>query len=315
MTEDALGGMIKGATDAITEVAKAEQAQQKTAQELIAAARAAGEYMGPHFRSAISEFGAMLGDQMTYWRFRNFNRLLLKIEALSGQARVHPEAIRQLSYADSIRLIEASSAEDEETVQDLWARLIANAIDVDSKTTIKKVYIDLLKSVAPAEAALLDLLWSGESPPRTIRTSLEARAFNESMNKLAEERWRRFDEEGRKVATQNLVRLRCVTLRPGRINLSGMLKPIEDRQFGTAGFCLVDAGKFEALLRHLTSTLEVSAGLADPQMRPQSQFAASPIPEMSLALTPLGHGLMNACRLRKEAASHAPEENKPARTD
>lgn len=239
---DEPSGKVKNVSEAISDLAKAEQERQKTTQELIRAARAAGAYFGPHFDGAISEFGKMIGDIIGHWRFLNLNRILNKVEKRVKEGSVHPAALRQLGLIESLRLIEAASAEEEETVQELWARLIANALKSDGTTVIKKVYVDLLKSISPAEAMLLDLL---SFPFPEHLTTRDARPVYKRFEDAAAAGWRQLSIEDRKIATQNLVRLRCVTFKPPALELRDLLIPLQH----DTRRCTIDAHKFESLLR------------------------------------------------------------------
>jgi hypothetical protein len=292
----AIEQIIEHASETISDLAKAEQERQKTTRELIQTARAAGAYFGPHFQGALSEFGKMIGDSVAYWRFLNLNRILKKVERKTTEGGIHPDAFRQLGVGESIRLIEAASAEEEEVVQELWARLIANALQPDRKTAIRKVYVDLLTSLSSTEVLLLDLLSFPMPPQMTVR---DADPLYRKFDVAAESGWRQIAHDERRVAIQNLVRLRCVTFKPQQLHLRDLFTPIKY----DARQCTVDAHKFERLLRHLGELIDVASGLSEPDRHllpphpqtPSRSWMSSP-PELSMILTPLGKGLMFACR-------------------
>ena len=298
MSDDSnsIGQVIKYASETVSDFAKAEQERQKTTQELIRAARATGAYFGPHFEGALSEFGKMIGESIAYWRFSNLNRILQKVENKIAQGGVHPDALRHLGVGESLRLVEATSTEEDETVQELWARLIANALKPDGVTAIKKVYVDLLKSFSTAEVLLLDLL---SFPIRSHLTVRDAKLVYEKFESAAESGWRQRPVEERRVAIQNLVRLRCVTFKPQQLNVRDLFTPVRH----DARHCTIDAHKFERLVRHLGEVVEVASGLSEPSkaLLPAKQRSQLPgslphLPELNMVLTPLGRGLMYARR-------------------
>jgi hypothetical protein len=295
--------VIKEVAELGNELAQAEQERQRTAQALIGAARDAGAYLGPHFRNAVSEFAGLCGDQMAYWRFSNFNRLLNKVEAKIKDGKVPPHALRKLSFADSVRVIEAASAEEEDSVQELWARLIKNAVDPAGTTTVKKVYIELLKSLSPPEAAFLDLLSKGQLTKRL--TVKEAQTLYAEMHSVADQCWRLFDNDEQKVAIQNLTRLRCITFKPERLDARDLLVAMPSVGRSPGRQAAVDPFKFQRLLGQLVDMISMSAGIADPRYERvtpahrrsgEGKGRISAGPEMNFILTPLGRGLMHACR-------------------
>lgn len=293
--------LFKGASKALGDIAKAEQERQKTTQELIRAARDAGAYFGPHFRDAISEFGKLIGDTVGYWRFLNLNRILNNVQKRCEAGKIHPASFRQLSVGESLRFIEAASMEEEDTIQELWSRLIYNALNPDGTTAIRKVYVDLLKSISPSEALLLELLSFPIPKSLTVR---DAEPIYERFEALAGRGWRKLSIAERKAATQNLVRLRCVTFRAPNPRFRNLLAPVRhDRRQ-----CTVDAREFEELLRYIERLREIASGLFEPHgslyiehQHPSTGPYIKKPPELALMLTPLGEELMHACRSDKSA--------------
>jgi hypothetical protein len=309
MTEDPdMDSPIKAGRDVIVEVAKAEQEQQKTAQKAIDLVRDAGGYLGSVFRTAANEFGQLLGDQMKYWRFRNFVRIQKRVEEIVSDRGLSPEQFKQIPFGDSFRTLEAASLEEEESVQELWARLIANSIDPTQKVTIRKLYTDILRSLSPAETALLELLWHCQANA-AFKSREEVAAFNEEMNELAERKWRRFQSDERNAAVQNLIRLRCVTFRPQTLDLRNLfaVTPIEKHRI--AKWAVVDPTEFQKLINNIAELIFVAAGIKDygrsgsislsssGSSFPIMHFGTIEVPEMNFMLTSMGLDLMRACQL------------------
>jgi hypothetical protein len=75
MSDSSEGGDLKSiamaGAEVISDVAKAEQEQQKTYQIGLDLVRQAGGFMGGVFGPASRELGHLFSDQMKYWRFRN----------------------------------------------------------------------------------------------------------------------------------------------------------------------------------------------------------------------------------------------------
>jgi Abortive infection alpha len=67
----------------------------------------------------------------------------------------------------------SGSLEEDDAVQEMWARLMANAIDPDKRTKPEKVYVDLLKSISGREAILLDLVDQIEDKGHRFKNNAE----------------------------------------------------------------------------------------------------------------------------------------------
>jgi len=54
--------------------------------------------------------------------------------------------------------MEYASLEEDESLQDIWSRLLANSLDSDRNFELKIVYIDIIKSITPLEAKILKFI-------------------------------------------------------------------------------------------------------------------------------------------------------------
>ena len=63
------------------------------------------------FGPAVNEFGVMLGDEMRYWRFRNLNRILARVKAITRDRGLEVEGLSTLGFGDAYRTFEAASFE------------------------------------------------------------------------------------------------------------------------------------------------------------------------------------------------------------
>jgi hypothetical protein len=265
--------------------------------------------LGKIFGPASAEFGAMLGEQMRYWRFKNLSSILEKMNEIRGENSSANS--KQLPIGDAIRVIEAASYEEDETVQGLWAGLLLNATTLDSGVSAKKTYIDILKSLSSAEVLLLDLLWECDQV-RAFRSPTEVNEFNERMNAFAETAWRKLPLQEREVATQNLLRLRCIAFRPRSLDFGQLFAriPQQDQYSHLMNkWSAIDPDRFLKGLDQILSLIHAVAGI-------KNHVDSSPIPlawgpagfgysgpqitvrEMNYMLTSLGSDLMNACRVR-----------------
>jgi hypothetical protein len=297
-----LKAILKAGGEVISEVAKAEQEQQRTYQIGLDLVRRAGTFLGGVFGPASQELGQMFSDQMKFWRLKNAVRILEKAQSIVDERGLKPEQIRAMGFGEGVLLLEAASMEEQETVQDLWARLMANAVDPKSSIRVEKMYIDVLKSLSSREVIFLELLEMIEKERGAGLTINKLHEFQTKMSLVAEEKWRRFPTEERAMSIQNLMRLRCVTVRDSPISTFNLFEQVDEGSIGR--WSVVDARKLERLLDDISHQQRAASGATDVEVEDVRSVARGEptLPEGDCVLTPLGRGLLKAC---KEQAPNA----------
>lgn len=96
------------------------------------------------------EVGLMLGDKVRVYRVQNWVKTAQKTQRILRQARLSPNAVPPRLF---LPIMEACSVEDNETLQDMWAALLATA----SQRTddISPSFVETLKQLTPGEAKYL----------------------------------------------------------------------------------------------------------------------------------------------------------------
>lgn len=260
------------------------------------------------FGGALVTLGEMIDDRMKVWRFGNLVKLRDKVERIAAERDLPEDLFKALPFGDAMRTIDAASQEDEDDVQEMWARLIVKAASEAEEPSVKKLWIEVLKALSPADTALLELLPRGLAG-RQFNSAQEIQQFNQEINAKAEGKWRTFSEGERAVSIQNLVRLRCIAPTPQPLNAGNLLKVVRSRELKIDG-AVVDPRQMEAVLTAILERIyQVSGALPTKQrasiplylkgafgMQPFGEFSA---PELNYLLTPLGESLMDAVTLNE----------------
>ncbi|WP_137044037.1 Abi-alpha family protein [Pseudolabrys sp. FHR47] len=246
---------------------------------LISASEFVGKVVGPAFELG----GSMLADQLGHWRAQNIERLRLKWLRRREQMGICDDAIRCLPYDIAHRFFEASANESDDEVQELWAGLLAAATSKDTKEDIKRVHIDILKSISGLEVRILKFLY----------LLPQARAGTIDLSSLrvahahAERDLQSVPVRDRAVAIQNLKRQQCVR----RIPDSRYLEKIDEIEWVLAPGASVSKEDFKEVIYSLKRLIEDAAGVRD-----RSDFDnETGFPESVYELTDLGEDLMRAC--------------------
>lgn len=271
---------------------------------------------------AVREWGLTLGDNARFFRFKNLAQIMDRVEAIARDRGFTPDQMKALPFGEAVRVIEAASDEEEEEVQELWSRLIANATTPDSGVTARKVYVDLLRSLSASEAVFLDLL--SKHTRERFQTMEELKEFNSKATDEFAKRWHTFDQLDREAAIQNLMRLRCIAVRPQPVDANNVLGRAPQELGVRSSFeewSFVDARRFEKLLNQLLQQIWVAGGGAEytPDkgvplrglgMWGFGQSLMIDVPELNYHLTSLGKSLMIACSLEGEIIEQAePDEH------
>jgi hypothetical protein len=104
-------------------------------------------------------YGLIIGDQIHAARHRRLDSITRKTrQILNGR---HLSETAEIAEQIAIPLLEAAQGEPREEMQDLWARLLANAMDPSRRNDVRPEFIQTLKSLHPIDALILE--WLGKT--------------------------------------------------------------------------------------------------------------------------------------------------------
>lgn len=103
---------------------------------------------------SVDELGLLFSDNVKLWRLKNQIRNLEKVKKIVDEEKID---IKQVNLKVLIPYLEGVSIEDDETLQDLWAKLFTNYIDTSKNLTIN-VYPNILKQLSTNEVTILRFL-------------------------------------------------------------------------------------------------------------------------------------------------------------
>ncbi|MBB4118110.1 hypothetical protein GGR32_000382 [Mesonia hippocampi] len=105
---------------------------------------------------SVDELGLLFSDNVKLWRLKNQIRNLEKVKKIVDEEKID---IKQVNLKVLIPYLEGVSLEEDETLQDLWAKLFTNYIDTSKNLTIN-VYPNILKQLSTNEVTILRFLQS-----------------------------------------------------------------------------------------------------------------------------------------------------------
>jgi hypothetical protein len=202
------------------------------------------------------EVGQMLGDKAREYRLRNAVRIFLRTERMLKDAGLTAKAIPPRLFLPAVQ---AASTENDETLQELWAALIANASQIENGAPVLPSFVEVLKEMTPQEAHLMQKVWQRVSIPR-FETGYSPRdrgwlignfASLESLEGLGEPTTRMLSEKDVQVALMidDLVRLGVLARFPWYpvqgtppVGASALANPAEPNRPGDSEYFLTPFG-------------------------------------------------------------------------
>jgi hypothetical protein len=101
---------------------------------------------------AVDETGQLLADKVRYRRFKNQVKIIADAQTVLAHAGLEPIPIPLRTL---VPLVEKASLEEEPGLQKMWSNLLANAATSDSKEELHRLCVDVLSSISPREALML----------------------------------------------------------------------------------------------------------------------------------------------------------------
>lgn len=108
------------------------------------------------FGKAFEETGEMIADQVRLRRFKSNIKIFEKAEKYLKDKSIDPRKINLKVLAP---LVEYSSYEEDENLQELWAKLIKNILSRPTSVILQQNAIEVLNKVSNDEVKILDHLF------------------------------------------------------------------------------------------------------------------------------------------------------------
>jgi len=121
-----------------------------------AATEAAEQFLKKLVGAPLEEIGQLLADKVRFYRFNNQIKILEKAQKLLDDSGVSPQKVLLKTL---VPLLENGSLEEDESLIDKWAALLATAANPNSKVFVQPSFSEILKELSPKEALILDTIY------------------------------------------------------------------------------------------------------------------------------------------------------------
>lgn len=195
----------------MTEDLKAIEEVAITTSKAIDLTQSFGHFISKYISGSLEQGVGIFEDKLKYTRWERQIRLMKKAdEFMKSMGIDKPNNPIELKLA--VPLLQAATLEENDYLQDLWAKLLVNSVNDKNKIKLMRSYIDILERLTPLEAKILEEIYSlpfDEIQHKGVNTTyLPEKALivndNERSNLILE-------NEEIQLALANLSRLGCIT--------------------------------------------------------------------------------------------------------
>jgi len=142
----------------INESANAIQEIAKASGKAIDAGSKFGGFISHYIKGTLEQGMGIFEDRLKYMRWERQQRLMLRASNFLKEIGLQqPTKPIQLKFA--VPLLEGASLEEDDELQDLWAKLLVNSANIESGIDLKRVYIDILERLTPLDAKILSVIY------------------------------------------------------------------------------------------------------------------------------------------------------------
>jgi hypothetical protein len=143
------------------EEAKAVQEISKTTSNAIDVTKDFGGFVSKFISGPLEQWCAIKEDNLKYKRWENQQKLIMKAEQfMKDNGIAEPTRIVPLKIA--VSWAQNALLEEDEQLQDAWAKLLVNFGNKDSNVEPQMMYIDILNKLSPLEAKILERIYRKE---------------------------------------------------------------------------------------------------------------------------------------------------------
>jgi len=161
------------------------------------------------FGEPVSELSGMVADRVKCWRLLQAIDLFEKAKKKCEERGI---AMQPVAPKLAFPLLEYASLEDDATLKETWANLLANAMDPEFNGEIRYAFIEMIRNITGTDALILNEHYQTLLSPRpnddvpVWKTACNVILRHNKIMKALE-----IDEDSYFVCIHNLLRLQCLS--------------------------------------------------------------------------------------------------------
>ena len=182
----------------------------KTVSNAIDASREFGGFISRFVSGPLEQVMGILEDRLRYMRWEGLQQLIKKVEEFRKQQGLPPPD-KLIPLKNVVPLLYHATLEEDDNLQDMWARLLLNGTNESTGITIERSFIEILAQISFLEARILQAIY--ELPfDDTHHVGVVTESLPESARVAEEKPASKYEEPAYevKMALANLVRIGCI---------------------------------------------------------------------------------------------------------
>ena len=200
--------MSEESSGELREVSKAVQAASKTTSDAIGIVANTGNFLNRAFGGLVEDSVGIVADRIKFYRLNNYISLCDKTAEKMREKGISEDTTTKIvPIKIAMPLIEHATMEDNVSLQDYWAHLLANAMDPNFESNVERRHVSLLSEMEPLDLRILNticLQYQSELKQGTLEDILfEKSKIKDKLN---------VQDQLIEVALLNLMRLGCIKL-------------------------------------------------------------------------------------------------------
>lgn len=199
--------------DSINETARATGKVADVAKVGVEETSRLGRFIAPFVMKPLKQVSGIIEDKLKFRRWENQVSFMLKAsQKLKEYGLERPNRVIPLKTA--LPILEYSSLEDENYLQNTWANLLVNAGVEESDTYINLAFVEVLKGLSSLEVTILDRIYSLdlEDFHRRVATLDLPDFASEYIDPEIKDKDENAISEEVQIALSNLDRLGCISI-------------------------------------------------------------------------------------------------------
>jgi len=144
------------------------------------------------FGPSFDEMSGIIADQVRLRRFRNQIKIFTKAQAILKETKIDPQKVSLKVLAP---LIELSSYEEVESLQDKWSKLIAHILNGNQDLIFQQNCISILSKLSSDEAVLLEELFDELQKRRIERHEKQLTYYEQTKKNNPNSKWNTYPKQ------------------------------------------------------------------------------------------------------------------------
>ena len=211
------------------EASKAAQEIAKTTGQGLEMVQSFGTFVSRFIGGPLEQGFWIIEDKLKYLRWEGWVKFTDRANHYMAE-RGSRMRFRPVPLNVAVPIFEAASLEENDDLQDLWARLLVNAADANSGIQVRRGLVSILQDFSQMEARLLQAIH--DAPP--MKGGVPTRGLpDEYLQPVEEETDQGLPPEPVQIGLWNLIRLGCIESAGTWDSLTG-IKRVEITALGKA---------------------------------------------------------------------------------